>query len=127
MYERWKKPLIVIAIILSLFAAWGLYFLSTHTKDETFGWLRMVKSPTCSDCMIVADELLMKFEDGVVQNEIKNVVNAVGGNILDLDAELNVYRIRISDANALEATQEKLEMDPRIKFVIYNNIYDIPQ
>ncbi len=67
-------------------------------------------------------ELLVKFKEGVTEEEIKTINKGKGTDILEFIKGIKVYRLKITSNKSVENMVEAYSKDPRIEYAEPNYI-----
>jgi thermitase len=96
-----------------------LYVFTTKMENAT----QRVRAPKPAVPRHVPDELLLKLKPGA---DIDALAKAVGAKVIGRDDKLGIYRLKFSDAAAMDAALAQLKNNPDVEAVDYNYVYDPP-
>ncbi len=117
-FKKILTPLFISFIILSITPA-SCASAGTNSSQKTEEENKKIIK---KDDKYKNGELLVKFKEGVTEEEIKTINKEKGTDILEFIKGIKVYRLKIISSKSVEDMVEAYSKDPRIEYAEPNYI-----
>lgn len=106
---------LIIPLLISVSCASAGTNSSQKTAEEN---MKIIKK----DDKYKNGELLVKFKEGVTEEEIRNINKGMGTEVIEVIKGIGVYRLKIISNKSVEYMVEAYSKDPRIEYAEPNYI-----